>query len=299
MGYDSFTITALLHLEDLGFCHKGEGGPFAAEGTLGPGGGPLAMNTNGGGLSFTHPGMYGMFLITEAVRQLRGECGERQVEGRRRGRGARIGHPPVGHVDRGARHRGDVVTAASGDTTPSRFEPPIGAESGPFWEATREGRLFVQWCTSCDRGVFYPRAFCPHCAAPGSALEWSAASGRATVYAAVVEHNPEAARVAFSGGEPYCVALVDLEEGVRMMTNVIGCPPDGGPQRHGRHRHLGAPERRPSAAPLPPRHRRGGMSVPEDKLAAAAQGMLLAWWAERIPDRLALVTLAVTAPTRT
>ena len=81
MGYDSFTITALLHLEDLGFCAKGEGGPFAAEGSLGPGRGPLAMNTNGGGLSFTHPGMYGMFLITEAVRQLRGECGERQVEG--------------------------------------------------------------------------------------------------------------------------------------------------------------------------------------------------------------------------
>ena len=118
------------------------------------------------------------------------------------------------------------MTAASGDTPRSRFEPPIGAESGPFWEATREGRLLVQWCTSCDRGVFYPRAFCPHCAAPGSALEWRAASGRATVYAAVVEHNPEAARVAFSGGEPYCVALVDLEEWVLMMTNVIGCPPD-------------------------------------------------------------------------
>ena len=80
MGYDSFTITALLHLEDLGFCKKGEGGPFAADGHLGPGG-SLAMNTNGGGLSFTHPGMYGMFLITEATRQLRGECGERQVAG--------------------------------------------------------------------------------------------------------------------------------------------------------------------------------------------------------------------------
>jgi acetyl-CoA acetyltransferase len=80
MGYDSFTITALLHLEDLGFCKKGEGGPFAADGHLGPGG-TLAMNTNGGGLSFTHPGMYGMFLLTEATRQLRGECGARQVEG--------------------------------------------------------------------------------------------------------------------------------------------------------------------------------------------------------------------------
>jgi len=82
MGYDSFTITALLHLEDLGFCAKGEGGPFAADGRLGPGG-SLPMNTNGGGLSYTHPGMYGMFLIVEAVRQLRGDgsCGDRQVEG--------------------------------------------------------------------------------------------------------------------------------------------------------------------------------------------------------------------------
>jgi len=80
MGYDSFTITALLHLEDLGFCAKGEGGPFAADGKLGPGG-SLPMNTNGGGLSYTHPGMYGMFLIVEAVRQLRGEADARQVEG--------------------------------------------------------------------------------------------------------------------------------------------------------------------------------------------------------------------------
>jgi acetyl-CoA acetyltransferase len=80
MSYDSFTITALLHLEDLGFCKKGDGGPYAADGHLGPGG-TLAMNTNGGGLSFTHPGMYGMFLLTEATRQLRGECGARQVDG--------------------------------------------------------------------------------------------------------------------------------------------------------------------------------------------------------------------------
>jgi acetyl-CoA acetyltransferase len=79
MGYDSFTITALLHLEDLGFCAKGEGGAFVEDGKLGPGG-SLPMNTNGGGLSYTHPGMYGMFLIVEAVRQLRGECGERQLD---------------------------------------------------------------------------------------------------------------------------------------------------------------------------------------------------------------------------
>jgi acetyl-CoA acetyltransferase len=78
MGYDSFTITALLHLEDLGFCAKGEGGAFVEDGKLGPGG-SLPMNTNGGGLSYTHPGQYGMFLLVEAVRQLRGECGPRQV----------------------------------------------------------------------------------------------------------------------------------------------------------------------------------------------------------------------------
>ncbi|MGZ4709584.1 MAG: acetyl-CoA acetyltransferase [Acidimicrobiales bacterium] len=78
MGYDSFTITALLHLEDLGFCAKGEGGPFVMDGKTAPGG-SLPMNTNGGGLSYTHPGMYGMFLIVEAVRQLRGEAGRRQV----------------------------------------------------------------------------------------------------------------------------------------------------------------------------------------------------------------------------
>jgi len=78
--YDSFTITVLLALEDLGFCKKGEGGEFVSDGRLGPGG-AQPTNTNGGGLSFTHPGMYGMFLLVEAARQLRGDCGERQVPG--------------------------------------------------------------------------------------------------------------------------------------------------------------------------------------------------------------------------
>jgi acetyl-CoA acetyltransferase len=78
MGYDSFTITQLLHFEDLGFCAKGEGGPFVEDGNIGPSG-SLPTNTNGGGLSYTHPGMYGIFLIVEAVRQLRGECGARQI----------------------------------------------------------------------------------------------------------------------------------------------------------------------------------------------------------------------------
>jgi acetyl-CoA acetyltransferase len=78
--YDSFTITVLLALEDLGFCGKGEGGSFVEGGRLGPGG-ALPANTNGGGLAYTHPGMYGIFLLVEAVRQLRGEGGPRQVPG--------------------------------------------------------------------------------------------------------------------------------------------------------------------------------------------------------------------------
>jgi len=76
--YDSFTITVLLALEDLGFCPKGEGGPFVADGKLGPGG-SFPAQTSGGGLSYTHPGMFGMFLLVEATRQIQGAAGPRQV----------------------------------------------------------------------------------------------------------------------------------------------------------------------------------------------------------------------------
>jgi acetyl-CoA acetyltransferase len=78
--YDAFTINTVLFLEDLGFCPKGEGGRFVADGAIAPGG-KLPVNTNGGGLSCVHPGMYGIFALIEAVRQLRGEAGERQVPG--------------------------------------------------------------------------------------------------------------------------------------------------------------------------------------------------------------------------
>ncbi len=78
--YDAFTINTLLFLEDLGFCAKGEGGAFVRGGAIAPGG-RLPVNTNGGGLSCVHPGMYGIFALIEAVRQLRGEGGERQVAG--------------------------------------------------------------------------------------------------------------------------------------------------------------------------------------------------------------------------
>jgi acetyl-CoA acetyltransferase len=76
--YDSFTITVLVLLEDMGFCKKGEGGAFIAEGHLRRGG-RLPLNTDGGGLSSSHSGMRGIFLLIEAVRQLRGDAGEAQV----------------------------------------------------------------------------------------------------------------------------------------------------------------------------------------------------------------------------
>ncbi|HEV7800849.1 MAG TPA: thiolase [Burkholderiales bacterium] len=76
--YDAFTITPILFLEDLGFCPKGEGGRFVSGGTIAPGG-KLPVNTSGGGLSYCHPGMYGLLVMIEAVRQVRGECGKRQV----------------------------------------------------------------------------------------------------------------------------------------------------------------------------------------------------------------------------
>ena len=79
MIYDSFTYTVLVTLESLGFCGPGEAPEFVANQRTAPGG-DFAMNTSGGGLSYTHSGMYGMFLVVEAVKQLRGEAGDRQID---------------------------------------------------------------------------------------------------------------------------------------------------------------------------------------------------------------------------
>ncbi len=78
--YDAFTICTILFLEDLGFCKKGEGGAFVERSAIAPGG-AWKVNTSGGGLSYCHPGMYGLMLLIESVRQLRAECGARQASG--------------------------------------------------------------------------------------------------------------------------------------------------------------------------------------------------------------------------
>ena len=96
--YDAFTINPILFLEDLGFCAKGEGGAFVEGGRIAPGG-SLAVNTNGGGLSCVHPGMYGLFTMVEAARQLGGEAGARQVDGAclaiSQGNGGELSHQAV------------------------------------------------------------------------------------------------------------------------------------------------------------------------------------------------------------
>lgn len=104
----------------------------------------------------------------------------------------------------------------------TRLEPPISSVSAPFWDATRARLLTLQWCIDCETPVFYPRAVCPGCL--GSALEWRPASGDGCVYAVTVEHRPQNPGMAAMA--PYAVALVDLDEGVRMLTNVVGCPPE-------------------------------------------------------------------------
>ena len=102
-----------------------------------------------------------------------------------------------------------------------RLAPPISAAAGPFWDATRERRLVLQWCTRCERPVHYPRALCPRCL--GESFEWRAAAGRATVHAVTVEHRPQQPGLASMA--PFAIALVDLPEGVRLLTNVVGGDP--------------------------------------------------------------------------
>ena len=94
-------------------------------------------------------------------------------------------------------------------------------EARPFWDATRAERLVLPWCTECEVAIWYPRTVCPLCL--GSAVEWRDDAGGGTVYAASVHTRPGPGRDADDG--PYVVVLVDLDAGVRMMSNVVGCPP--------------------------------------------------------------------------
>jgi uncharacterized protein len=95
-----------------------------------------------------------------------------------------------------------------------RFVPPISDYTEPYWDATREHELLLQWCVPCAEPVHYPRQHCPRCL--GTELEWRKASGLGEVHAFTVDHRADRA----------VVALVLLEEGARVMTNIVNCAPD-------------------------------------------------------------------------
>ncbi len=105
--------------------------------------------------------------------------------------------------------------------TPKKPVPIVNDWARPFWEAAREERLILQQCNDCKNHIFYPRISCPHCFSDH--LTWVDASGNGTVYSfTIVENNPPSA---FINDVPYVVAVVRLEEGVQMLSNIVGCDP--------------------------------------------------------------------------
>ena len=100
--------------------------------------------------------------------------------------------------------------------------PVPDAATEPYWNAAREHRLVMPRCMDCGRYHFYPRTLCPYCSS--SRLEWTQCSGLGTVYSFTVVHR--APSPAFAAEAPYIVAVVELDEGTRLMTNITGCAPD-------------------------------------------------------------------------
>jgi uncharacterized protein len=94
-------------------------------------------------------------------------------------------------------------------------------DSEPYWEAAKEKRLVLQQCRDCGKHQFYPRGVCSHCL--GSALDWVESRGRGKVHTFTVCHR--APHPGFAGQLPFVIAVIELEEGVRMMTNIVGCDP--------------------------------------------------------------------------
>ena len=94
--------------------------------------------------------------------------------------------------------------------------------SRPFWEAARQHELLIQRCSNCRGHVFYPRYNCTHCGSRD--LEWVKASGRGKVYTFTVARRPT--HPAFADRGPYVIAIVELEEGPRLTTNIVDCHPD-------------------------------------------------------------------------
>ena len=177
--YDSFTITVLMQLEDLGFCKKGEGGKFVADGNLISGVGKLPFNTDGGGLCNNHPvNRGGMTKIIEAVRQLRGEAHPKvQVPNcdlaLAHGTGGLLG-VRHGRIDL---HPGAGVMAEARTKYPA---PQGNPETKPFWDAAAQGKFLIKRCTACGEPHYFPRSICPFCFSDQTV--WEESSGEGEIY---------------------------------------------------------------------------------------------------------------------
>ena len=99
--------------------------------------------------------------------------------------------------------------------------PAVGPETEPFWRATAEGRLLLQRCTGCGAVIWYPRGFCPACS--GTELEWFDASGRGRVYSYTVNRRGLGP---YADAGAYVLAYVELEEGPRVLTNIVDHDPE-------------------------------------------------------------------------
>jgi uncharacterized OB-fold protein len=102
--------------------------------------------------------------------------------------------------------------------------PYVLPEVKPFWDATSQGRLLLARCVECAELIWYPRPFCPSCAS--TRVEWIEASGRGTVYSFTVNRRGHADLAAYRDVGTYVLAYVELDEGPRMMTNIVECDPD-------------------------------------------------------------------------
>jgi uncharacterized OB-fold protein len=106
-------------------------------------------------------------------------------------------------------------------TTPSKPDPLVNNWARPFWDGTKEEKLLIQKCADCQKHIFYPRMACPFCFSDN--IEWVEAAGKGTIYAfTVVENN---APSPFVPDMPFVIAVVILEEGVRMLSNIVECDP--------------------------------------------------------------------------
>jgi uncharacterized OB-fold protein len=182
-----------MSLENIGFCKEGEGAAFVAGGETLPGG-RIPTNTHGGVLSHAAPGRSsGLLLVTEAVRQLYGACGPRQI---------------------------DCSTAlidTIGGVNSSHGTLVVGREAAPFFEACARGELITQGCASCGHRQFYPRRWCLNCG--GTDLGWIRVSGEAELITySVVRRAPNAAH---QKRVPYVIGVVKLAEGPQLLASIV------------------------------------------------------------------------------